>query len=87
MSESAPTLKFASSKSDNPVWSHFEKCTTQEKARCKKCGSLLSVKGGSTGAMRGHLKAKHEIDVELKNKPATGASSDASASGDKESFV
>ena len=87
MSDLNVPLKFAPSKSDNPVWSHFEKCTTQDKARCKKCGALLSCKGGSTGAIRGHLKAKHEIEVELKNKPATGASSDASASGDKESFV
>ena len=70
---SVPALKFAPSKSDNPVWEYFEKCTTEEKAKCKKCGSLFSCKGGSTGSIRGHLKAKHEIDVEFKIKPSSAA--------------
>ena len=68
---SVPALKFAPSKSDNPVWVYFDKCTTEDKAKCKKCGSLLSCKGGSTGAMRGHMKAKHDTEVEFKIKPST----------------
>ena len=78
MSDPKPSLKFVPSKSNNPVWSHYEKCTTEDKAKCKTCGSLLSCKGGSTGAMRGHLKAIHSIEVGFKIKPSTpGTSSDA----------
>ena len=71
MSASAEPLKFQPSKSNNPVWAYYEKCTTEERAKCKKCGSLLSCKGGTTGAMRGHLKAKHDIKVGFKIKPST----------------
>ena len=62
-------LKFAEAKGDNPIWGHFLKCTTEEKAKCNNCGKILSCKGSSTGALRGHLKTVHKIDVELKIKP------------------
>ena len=85
-SEPNVPLKFSPSKSNNPVWQYYEKCTTEEKARCTKCGSLISCKGSSTGAMRGHLKAKHDIEVELKIKPRDGTSGDNVATNDEESF-
>ena len=83
MSDRKGTLKFAPSKSDNPIWEYYDKCTTEDKSKCRKCGSLLSCKGGSTGAMRGHLKAKHEIEVEFKIKPTAGAGSSPGTSDDK----
>ena len=79
MSEPRPALQFAPSKSDNPLWAYFEKRTTEEKARCKNCGSVLSCKGGSTGGLRGHMKAKHDVDVDLKIKPSSAI--DASEAG------
>ena len=86
MSDPKKTLKFAPSKSDNPVWEHYDKCTTEDKAKCRKCGSIISCKGGTTSNLRGHLKAKHEIGVELKIKPTTAGSS-SEASADKGSLL
>ena len=72
--DTPPEVPFKKHKSDNPVWEHFKKSTKEEKARCDKCGALISCKGGNTGAMRNHLKSKHQLKVQFKVKLGTSAS-------------
>ena len=67
--DAPPQPPFKRHKSDNPVWEHYKKSTKEEKAKCDHCGAMISCKGGTTGAMRNHLKSKHELTVEFKVKP------------------
>lgn len=42
------------------VWNHFTKLTF-EKAKCDICGTIISIKGGSSTNIRRHLKTKHPL--------------------------
>ena len=50
------------------VWKHFTKNAHSEKAKCNKCGNILSIKQGSTKSLIGHLKNIHKISLESSNK-------------------
>ena len=56
-------MSFKEENKDSPVWKHFLHCKELELAKCKKCDKEMKCKGGSTSAMRAHLKAKHGIDL------------------------
>ena len=56
-------MSFKEESKDFPVWKHFLHCKELELAKCKKCDKEMKCKGGSTSAMRAHLKAKHVIDL------------------------
>ena len=56
-------MSFKEENKDSPVWKHFLHCKELELAKCKKCDQEMKCKGGSTSAMRTHLKAKHDIDL------------------------
>ena len=61
------------STSSNAVWEHFTKSRDGNKAKClvPTCGAILSCKGGTTGAIRGHLIRLHKIKVDKKIKHAS----------------
>jgi len=40
------------------VWEHFHKMSSK-KVQCKLCSKQLSVSGGVTSSMRGHMHSKH----------------------------
>jgi len=46
----------------SPAWDYFKPITVDgvKKARCKTCNAILSVAGGSTSAIRGHLLSYHK---------------------------
>ncbi len=57
----------------SPIWQYFNKVKQDGlfKGQCKDCGKILSLSGGSTSALRGHLKAHHPkdfLDVEAKTQ-------------------
>ena len=53
--------------SKSKVWEHFTKNAIYQKAKCNMCGNILSVNGGSTKSLIGHLKNKHDIKLESSN--------------------
>ena len=82
--DTPPGVPFRRHKSDNPVWKHFKKSTKEERAKCDHCGAMLSCKGGTTGVIRNHLKAKHQLTVNFKVKPGT---SELSRQGGIEKYI
>ncbi len=55
----------------SPIWEYFNKVKVDGvyKGQCKACQKILSLSGGSTSALRGHLKSNHPrdfVDVEAK---------------------
>ena len=44
------------------VWNYFKKNHELQKASCNECGTILSQKGGTTTALKNHLRLKHFID-------------------------
>lgn len=44
------------------MWLYFDK-HGDEKAKCKKCGDVMSCRGSSTSGLGRHLKTKHSIDA------------------------
>ena len=63
-------MEFKRFKSENPVWGYFQRSTNGQRAKCDTCGTNISCKGGSTGAMRNHLHLKHKIQVGAKTTKA-----------------
>ena len=45
------------------VWNYFKKNHELQMASCNECGTILSAKGGTTTALRNHLRVKHFIDL------------------------
>ena len=45
------------------VWNYFKKNNELQKASCNECGCILSAKGGTTTALKSHLRSKHFIDI------------------------
>jgi len=45
-------------KNKSDIWSHFEKLSST-KVKCKLCSKELSVSGGVTSSMHGHMRSKH----------------------------
>ena len=56
-------MSFKEENKDSSVWKHFLHCKELELTKCKKCDKEKKCKGGSTSAMKAHLKAKHDIDL------------------------
>ena len=52
-------------RSTNPIWEYFLRHVNGAIAKCRKCGGILSIKGGNTGTMRNHMKLKHKLQVRL----------------------
>lgn len=46
------------------AWHHFLKSKTKSEAKCKYCSKVLLCTGGSTSALRNHLKNKHLVFLE-----------------------
>lgn len=46
------------------VWTHFDRCENENRARCQFCSLYFSFSGGSTGNLSRHLLLKHRIRVE-----------------------
>lgn len=44
------------------IWLHFSAVST-DKAKCNLCNTIYSYKGGTTGNLKKHLKAKHPTIV------------------------
>lgn len=51
------------SRASSSVWNYFSKAKEGNYATCSRCGVSIQCKGGSTTAMRTHLKGKHGIVV------------------------
>ncbi|KAH9629867.1 hypothetical protein HF086_006551 [Spodoptera exigua] len=51
-------------KDKTSVWLHFLKSKTNSEAKCKHCNKILLTSGGSTSALRNHLKNKHLISLD-----------------------
>ena len=49
------------------VWNYFKKNHELQMASCNECGTILSAKGGTTTALRNHLRVKHFIDLPSTN--------------------
>jgi len=74
-------MEFKRFKSENPVKGYCQRSTNGERAKCDTCGTNISCKGGSTGAMRNHLHLKHKIQVDAKKTKAQVPSVAASCTG------
>ena len=57
-------------KNISDVWEHFEKLSLT-KVKCKLCLKELSVSGGVTSSMHGHLRSKHPSVAEPQGKDST----------------
>ena len=66
-SEHTEDENFKKYDSDNPIWGYFLRHKNREKAKCITCpNSIVSIRGGTTGSMRNHMKSKHKIRVGFK---------------------
>ena len=64
--EEADYENFKKNDSANPIWDYFLQHINGELAKCTNCDRILSVKGGSTGTMRNHMKNVHLMKVVTK---------------------
>ena len=59
------------SKNISPVWEHFDKTSTGDRAMCRICRKALSTTGGSTGGLTKHLRLVHGIAPKAKAETET----------------
>ena len=59
-------MTFMEEKKESFVWQYFLHSKEQELAKCKMCQKDIKCKGGTTSAMRSHLKSMHKINVSVK---------------------
>jgi len=57
-------------KNKSDIWSHFEKLSST-KVKCKLCSKELSVSGGVTSSMHGHMRSKHPSVFEQSHANST----------------
>ena len=43
------------------VWGHFYRSKAKTHGRCKYCGATIRTLGGTTTAMKSHLRIKHDM--------------------------
>jgi len=57
-------------KNKSDIWSHFEKLSST-KVKCKLCSKELSISGGVTSSMHGHMRSKHPSVFEQSHANST----------------
>ena len=43
------------------VWGHFRRSKAKTHGRCNYCGATIRTLGGTTTAMKQHLRTKHDM--------------------------
>lgn len=58
--------EFTNKRTTTNLWTHFLRASDGQSAKCKICNKILKTVGGATTGLHTHMRAKHAINVDLK---------------------